>query len=182
MSTHKGRQVLSDSFEFPLDFDTSSKSWTGKKDGIEVDATIKQGMTRAVTLPFPTTSGSKIVTTQNSNGNMLLNEHHHIVGGVARTAQVFDYSDDSGATYHRDVQVFNRTQFIKDVQSGSLAPARILESNKADVREDVLSPDEDPDFLAQMMRGKEFFLPSATPVGFLQVLKRPDDPESNVFD
>lgn len=121
VSTHNGRPALSDNFEFPLNVDSNAGDWSGSPNGRRYDGKFIHGFTRDQQTPFPGRS-EKTVTTQKSEGSLFVLATGRADHGIARTSQLFEYSDSTGATYHRDVEVYNTTQIVRDVQSGSLAP------------------------------------------------------------
>ncbi|KAI8460217.1 peptide N-acetyl-beta-D-glucosaminyl asparaginase amidase A-domain-containing protein [Phakopsora pachyrhizi] len=123
-SNHGNKQVLFDKFDFPFNLkqDVISDSTTDTLEG-----GLDHGYKRIQEVPFnPNFAQISISTDQKSTGYLKFDKSGNIVDKIGRTSQMFDYSDSKKETYHREVEIYNVTQVIKDSSSGTLAPSKTL--------------------------------------------------------
>ncbi|MBW0587933.1 hypothetical protein O181_127648, partial [Austropuccinia psidii MF-1] len=109
------------SFSFPLTLTTDFITQP-KNQGATLQGDLAHGYNRFLAFPLhQSLVHTEINTTQHSNGKLEFNATGTVMSGVARTSQKFDYQDSRGNTFGRDVEIFNNTNIIRDVRSGTLS-------------------------------------------------------------
>lgn len=124
-STMDGETViLQDTFTFPMNLLTTVVKDSRRNQTI-VNATLSHSYFRSTSGPagFSPTGLAQIDTTQNATGQLIINSKGRASSGVGRTRQSYEYKNGNGDEYFREIEIFNVTQKIKDVERGNLAQA-----------------------------------------------------------
>lgn len=128
LSTYNDRIITTDSFQFPLNLNTSTVDLP-LSNQTKIFGNLTHQYKRSQFFPLcPSLGQVDIDTTQTSIGELSLNTKGRVVEGLGRTAQSFKYHNGRDDSYSRNIEVFNVSNVVRDEESGSLLAPQIPDS------------------------------------------------------